>query len=61
MIAKVQNSQIEKLWQYPYQAIPLGRRGKPEEIAYLALYLASDESAWVTGSVISIDGGWVAV
>ena len=47
--------------EYPYQPIPLGRMGKPEEIVYLSLYLASDESSWVTGSVFSIDGGWVAV
>ncbi|MFC1916065.1 SDR family NAD(P)-dependent oxidoreductase [Chloroflexota bacterium] len=61
MVEKVRHSQIAKPWQYPYKKIPLGRQGKPEEIAYLALYLASDESAWVTGSVISIDGGYVMV
>ncbi|MDQ8197692.1 glucose 1-dehydrogenase [Pelagicoccus enzymogenes] len=37
-----------------------GRMGKPEEIAALAHYLASDESAMVTGSCQSIDGGWSA-
>ncbi|MBI3448350.1 MAG: SDR family oxidoreductase [Acidobacteria bacterium] len=36
---------------------PLGRAGTPEDVARLALYLASDESAWVTGAVISVDGG----
>ncbi|MFN0105862.1 MAG: SDR family NAD(P)-dependent oxidoreductase [Bryobacteraceae bacterium] len=39
---------------------PIGRLGKPEEIANLALYLASDEAGFVNGSVISIDGGWTA-
>jgi NAD(P)-dependent dehydrogenase (short-subunit alcohol dehydrogenase family) len=39
---------------------PLGRPGKPEEVASLALYLASDESAWVTGSIFPIDGGMTA-
>jgi 2-keto-3-deoxy-L-fuconate dehydrogenase len=39
---------------------PLGRMGKPEEIAYAALYLASDEAAFVTGSALVIDGGWTA-
>jgi NAD(P)-dependent dehydrogenase (short-subunit alcohol dehydrogenase family) len=39
---------------------PIGRLGKPEEIAHLALYLASDEAAFTTGSVITIDGGWTA-
>lgn len=37
---------------------PMGRIGKPEEIAALALYLASDESAFTTGQVHVIDGGW---
>jgi 2-keto-3-deoxy-L-fuconate dehydrogenase len=37
----------------------LGRMGRPEEIAAAALYLASDESAFVTGSALMIDGGWV--
>lgn len=39
---------------------PIGRLGKPEEIANLALYLASDEAAFVTGSIVTIDGGWTA-
>ena len=37
---------------------PMGRIGTAEEIAALALYLASDESAYITGSAIAIDGGW---
>jgi 2-keto-3-deoxy-L-fuconate dehydrogenase len=37
----------------------LGRMGTPEEIASAALYLASDEAAFVTGSALIIDGGWV--
>jgi NAD(P)-dependent dehydrogenase (short-subunit alcohol dehydrogenase family) len=39
---------------------PLGRPGTPEEVAKLVLYLASDESAWVTGAVFPIDGGMTA-
>jgi 2-keto-3-deoxy-L-fuconate dehydrogenase len=39
---------------------PMGRLGKAEEIAALALYLASDESAFVTGQEFIIDGGWTA-
>ena len=38
----------------------VGRMGRPEEIAAAALYLASDESAFVTGSAFMIDGGWSA-
>ena len=37
---------------------PMGRLGTAEEIAALAVYLASDESAFVTGQAINIDGGW---
>lgn len=37
---------------------PMGRIGKPEEIAALAVYLSSDESAFVTGKEFIIDGGW---
>jgi len=36
---------------------PLGRVGRPEEIASLVLYLASDEASWITGATYSIDGG----
>jgi 2-keto-3-deoxy-L-fuconate dehydrogenase len=37
---------------------PMGRLGSPEEIAALAVYLAGDESAFTTGTVHVIDGGW---
>jgi meso-butanediol dehydrogenase / (S,S)-butanediol dehydrogenase / diacetyl reductase len=40
---------------------PIGRLGQPEDIAGMAVYLASDESAWVTGSVFPVDGGYLAV
>ncbi len=37
--------------------VPLGRTGKPEEIAYAAAFLASDEAAYITGQVLGVDGG----
>jgi len=40
------------------QIIPMGKRGEPIDIAYGVLYLASDESKYVTGSSLVIDGGW---
>lgn len=40
------------------QTIPIGRLGKPEDIAYAALYLAFDESAMLTGTCINVDGGY---
>jgi len=40
---------------------PLGRLGRPEDIAGLAVYLASNESAWVTGTAFPVDGGYLAV
>jgi len=42
------------------QLHPLGRMGTPEDVAALALFLASDESKWMTGSVLTLDGGLTA-
>jgi len=59
----------ERLREYPDPEVArremtatqaVGRMGRPEEIAAAALYLASDESSFVTGSTFMIDGGWSA-
>jgi 3-oxoacyl-[acyl-carrier protein] reductase len=42
------------------QTIPLGRFGQPVDVAQLAVFLASDESAWITGAAIPVDGGLTA-
>ncbi|HIC39528.1 MAG TPA: 3-oxoacyl-[acyl-carrier-protein] reductase [Candidatus Marinimicrobia bacterium] len=41
--------------------IPLGRIGSPDDIAHMALYLASDEAGYITGQTIAVDGGIVMV
>lgn len=48
--------EIEKTWIDP---IPLGRLGKPEELANLVLFLSSDKASYITGTVIQVDGGFV--
>ena len=39
------------------QTIPLGRAGEPSEIGRAAVFLASDDAAWITGKVLRVDGG----
>ncbi len=42
-------------------AHPMGRLGRPEDVAGMAVYLASDESSWVTGAALPVDGGYTAI
>jgi cyclopentanol dehydrogenase len=49
-----------EIYKLMVSRIPLGRYGEAEEVAYAVLYLASDESSFVTGSELVIDGGWTA-
>ncbi|SFS19066.1 2-keto-3-deoxy-L-fuconate dehydrogenase [Dyella sp. OK004] len=48
----------DAVWRSFIERQPMGRLGTPEEIAALALYLASDESAFTTGTIHVVDGGW---
>jgi 3(or 17)beta-hydroxysteroid dehydrogenase len=50
----------DKLRRGLMQSVPMGRFGEPEEVAALAVYLASDESRFVTGAEMVIDGGFTA-
>lgn len=47
----------EELKESMIKLTPLGRWGKPEEIAYAVAFFASDEAAYITGQVLSVDGG----
>ena len=46
--------------KWVHSMVPLGRRGTPNEVASGVLYLASDESSFITGAELVIDGGWIA-
>jgi NAD(P)-dependent dehydrogenase (short-subunit alcohol dehydrogenase family) len=50
----------KELYENIKKLIPIGRWGKPEDIANLAVFLASDESSNITGQVIISDGGYTA-
>lgn len=58
-IAKNYPGQEQEMFEKLSNTQPIGRMAKPEEIAYLALYLCSDEAAFITGSDYPIDGGFI--
>lgn len=59
-LEKYHKHEKEKVRAELNQRQPIGRLGKPDEIANLALYLSSEQAGFVNGSVITIDGGWTA-
>jgi len=48
----------EKVWNMMVEKIPLGRVGKPEDVANVVAFLASDEASYITGEVINVGGGF---
>ncbi|WP_129667506.1 SDR family NAD(P)-dependent oxidoreductase [Phytoactinopolyspora endophytica] len=48
---------VERIKQTEAERIPLGRRGEPDEVARWVLHVADPTAAWITGQVISVDGG----
>jgi 3-oxoacyl-[acyl-carrier protein] reductase len=47
----------EEQWKRYLQLVPLGRFGKPEDVAAMIVFLASEQAGWITGTVIQVDGG----
>ncbi|MDQ1027139.1 3alpha(or 20beta)-hydroxysteroid dehydrogenase [Streptomyces umbrinus] len=55
--AEASSAGVERLYR---KLVPMGRIGKPEEVARLALFLSSEDSSYITGQPFVIDGGWLA-
>lgn len=47
-------------YQWQVEQTMLGRVGQPKEVAYAAVFLASDEASFITGATLAVDGGWTA-
>ena len=58
-LAKNYPGQEQKMFDQLSKTQPIGRMGKPEEVASLALFLCSDEAAFITGTDYPIDGGFI--
>ena len=59
-LATVGGGRIEDIEEEFVRKVPLGALGEPEDVAHMALYLASDESSYITGTQMLVDGGMLA-
>ena len=59
-LEKFHSHEKEKVRAELHQRQPIGRMGRPAEIAYMVLYVCSDQAEFVTGSILTIDGGWTS-
>ena len=55
--ARRQEEDPEAMRRFIEQGIPMGRFGRPEEIANVAVFLCSERASWVTGACVNVDGG----
>ena len=55
--AKEKNVSIEEIEEEQYGPIPWGRRGRPDDIALAAVFLASPDSEYITGTTLNVTGG----
>ena len=60
-LEKFHKHEKDKVREEVHARQPIGRMGKPEEIAHLVLYMCSDEAEYMQGAVVAIDGGWTAL
>ena len=61
MAQKYANGDYEGYVAKRHKQVPMGHMGAPEDVAHAALYLASDEAAYVTGAELVVDGGITAM
>lgn len=59
IVSQMSDTVAEEVKEQMLKSIPLGRFGKPEDVADLALFLSSDKSDYITGQVFNVDGGMV--
>ncbi|PYN14503.1 MAG: hypothetical protein DME06_04775, partial [Candidatus Rokuibacteriota bacterium] len=55
--SRLKDPSVRKAMEAHY---PLGRLGRPDDIARAALYLAADDASWTTGTILTVDGGMMA-